>query len=299
MSNVFWTETEVQILRDRYPQIGLKATAKLLNRPIRGVAGKASNLGIKQDRKSAFFADWQRRAARSKVGKKRPDQSLVMKSLWARGALTPPTEERKKKTGASISRHWKEYGHPRGMLGKKHSLEFKLAMAEHSRRMWRDPNSKVNSAAFRQMAAQRMSRQMIARLKAGVHIYSNCRRGRRADLDNMFFRSAWEANYARYLKWMKTRSEILDWKYEPDTFWFEKIRRGVRSYTPDFKIWEDAPTAPYYKEIKGWMDKKSVTKLKRMQKYYPEIRVDLVNEREYRQIETSLARIIPGWEFTG
>jgi len=60
--------------------------------------------------------------------------------------------------------------------------------------------------------------------------------GKRADLGNRFFRSKWEANYARYLEWMKNRGEITDWDYECDTFEFGRIKRGGRFYTPDFKV---------------------------------------------------------------
>ena len=46
-----------------------------------------------------------------------------------------------------------------------------------------------------------------------------------------YYRSRWEANYARYLEWLKQRGEISDWKHEPETFWFEPIKRG-RSQLP-------------------------------------------------------------------
>src|SRR3972149_9721027 len=38
--------------------------------------------------------------------------------------------------------------------------------------------------------------------------------GRRADL-GMFFRSAWEANVARYLNFLKTHGSVKGWEYEP------------------------------------------------------------------------------------
>lgn len=119
--------------------------------------------------------------------------------------------------------------------------------------------------------------------------------GRRADLDNQHFRSRWEANFARYLNLLVGMKEIQKWEYEPDTFWFEKIRRGVRSYLPDFKVWRNDGTV-YYIEVKGWMDKKSATKLKRMKKYHPSVEIELVDEKRYRGIKKTCAAMIPNWE---
>jgi len=126
--------------------------------------------------------------------------------------------------------------------------------------------------------------------------YSRGAQGRRADIDNIYFRSSWEANYARYLNFLKSKGNIYKWEFEPDTFWFEKIKRGVRSYLPDFKIWETEASTPYYVEIKGWMDDKSKTKLKRMKKYYPHVRIYVVEKKQYTEIKNKLGRAIAGWE---
>ena len=119
--------------------------------------------------------------------------------------------------------------------------------------------------------------------------------GKRADLGDKRYRSAWEANYARYLNWLKATGNIHHWEFEPDTFWFMQIKRGVRSYLPDFKVWESPTATPYYVEVKGWWDPKSLTKLKRMKKYYPDIRVDIVSRKEYNAIKR-WSRLIPNWE---
>lgn len=119
--------------------------------------------------------------------------------------------------------------------------------------------------------------------------------GYREDLGNIYFRSAWEANYARYLNWLIEKGQINRWEYESDTFWFDKIKRGVRSYKPDFKVWDRPESDPYYVEVKGWMDAKSKTKLKRMTKYHPDVRVDLFGAKEYRALK-KWSNLIPGWE---
>ena len=110
-----------------------------------------------------------------------------------------------------------------------------------------------------------------------------------------YFRSRWEANYARYLEWLVQMGDIKSWEYEPKTFWFEGIKRGCRSYLPDFRV-QTIPSGEEYHEVKGWMDPKSKTKLKRMAKYYPEVKLILVDERAYRAIARSMKFIIKGWE---
>lgn len=122
--------------------------------------------------------------------------------------------------------------------------------------------------------------------------------GRRADLDNLYLRSAMEANYARYCVWLKDHGQILEWKYEFRTFWFDKIRRGVTSYKPDFAIWEtsrDAENPDYYVEVKGWDYPQGKTARKRMAKYHPSIRLVLVDADAYKEIKKFKA-MIPGWE---
>lgn len=93
-----------------------------------------------------------------------------------------------------------------------------------------------------------------------------------------YFRSGWEMKYATFLEMLKKGKAIKDWTYEEDTFWFEKIKRGVRSYTPDFKIYFNGGKHEYH-EVKGWMDSKSKTKLKRMKKYHPEETVTVIDQK--------------------
>lgn len=126
--------------------------------------------------------------------------------------------------------------------------------------------------------------------------YSKVRRGRRADIGNMYFRSMMEANFARYLNLLQANGDIHHWEYESETFWFEAIKRGVRSYKPDFKVWDTESAEPYFYEVKGWMDAKSKTKLTRMAKYYPAVKIIVIGKKEYNDIRKSLSSIIPNWE---
>lgn len=118
--------------------------------------------------------------------------------------------------------------------------------------------------------------------------------GKRPDLDNRYFRSTWEANYARYLNWMLGRGEIAKWEYEIDTFEFKGIKRGSRFYTPDFKITDNSGQIEYH-EVKGWMDQKSATKLRRMARYYPKVRV-VVKDKTFFSSLKQMKAMLPGWE---
>lgn len=112
---------------------------------------------------------------------------------------------------------------------------------------------------------------------------------------NKFYRSRWEANYARYLEWLRDHGEIASWRHEPKTFWFDGIKRGCVSYLPDFEVVEVCGKVAYH-EVKGWMDDRSATKIKRMAKYYPEVTLIVIAQKEYRKIELQVSRLITGWE---
>ncbi len=94
----------------------------------------------------------------------------------------------------------------------------------------------------------------------------------------IYLRSKLEKHCAVYLQSLKSKGMIIDWAYEPKTFWFEAIKRGVRSYKPDFLVtMSDGSTV--WIECKGYMDAKSKTKLKRFAKYYPDERIVVWRER--------------------
>jgi hypothetical protein len=110
-----------------------------------------------------------------------------------------------------------------------------------------------------------------------------------------YYRSRWEANYSRYLEWLKKVGEIVEWEHEPHTFWFEGIKRGCVSYLPDFGV-HNKNGAIEFHEVKGWFDHKSKTKIKRMAKYYPDIKLIVIAKKEYNAISQKVACLIQGWE---
>jgi hypothetical protein len=102
------------------------------------------------------------------------------------------------------------------------------------------------------------------------------------DKEPIFFRSSWEYYYAIFLAKLKQEGKIKDFFHEPKCFWFDNIKRGVRSYLPDFCIIHLNGSEEWV-ETKGYMDSKSVTKMKRMAKYYPEVNIRLVGADWFKQ----------------
>jgi hypothetical protein len=120
--------------------------------------------------------------------------------------------------------------------------------------------------------------------------------GVRSDIGPMYFRSKMEANYARYLNLLQKMGVVESWHYEPETFWFFAIKRGTRSYKPDFKVKYKNIDAPVYVEVKGYMDSRSATKIARFRKYYRQFRLEVVGAREFTAIKRRWASAIPAWE---
>lgn len=89
--------------------------------------------------------------------------------------------------------------------------------------------------------------------------YAATKTGYRKDL-GIVVRSGWEANVLRVLKAHKIKYE-----FEPKIFYYP-IRRGTKAYTPDIYL---SRTREWI-EVKGYLDNKSKTKIKRFKIYYPQ-----------------------------
>jgi len=200
-----------------------------------------------------------------------------------------------KETSERFKKWIKEQGHPKGMLGKKHTEESKIKFSERCKKLWADPNSKFNSQECRQKKSDYMSKFMSEKVRNNsVNNYNRVKRGTVTIGNKTFFaRSSWECNISAYLEFLKSKNEIKDWEHEVETFWFEKIKRGVRSYLPDFKITNNDGST-YFIEVKGWMDDKSKTKLKRMKLYYPNIRLEVIDSEVYKSIK-KWSSVIKDW----
>ena len=96
-----------------------------------------------------------------------------------------------------------------------------------------------------------------------------------ADGRTIKFRSKLEAKWSRYLDILVAAGEIRGWRYESTFFEFLEIKHGIRRYKPDFEVaLPDGRTV--WHECKGYLDAKSITKIRRFAKYYPKERLDLI-----------------------
>ena len=111
----------------------------------------------------------------------------------------------------------------------------------------------------------------------------------------IYFRSSWEVNFALTAQYWKEKNVIKESEYEPKPFWFENIKRGVRSYKPDFKI-----TLPderhYWVEVKGYMDSKSATKIKRLRKDYPDEKLVVLEKKWFDRFKKDFYFLSKNWE---
>jgi len=274
----YWTEAEIKYLKENYKSYNLQEISDYLKKNKTNVCRKAKQLDIERNHK------------KFENTKGTIDES----SVWHKNGWIRKTDEEIALKRSKIMIEWHEtHEHPKGMLNKKHSLETKNKFSERMKKDWKDKNSTYNSDNFRQLKSDLVFNRRLN--SNSISNYSRAKSGKRSDLNDKFFRSSWEANYARYLNLLIKQKQIKKWEYECDTFIFEEIKRGIRSYTPDFKIWENDDSY-YYIEIKGWMDDKSKVKLNRMKKYYPNEKIIIIQKQEYNEIKNKLSAIIKGWE---
>jgi hypothetical protein len=182
--------------------------------------------------------------------------------------------------------------HPRGATGIVHSEATRAAVGAAARKMW--ANMSDEDRAIRAEASRAGVRK---RVDAGVdasRTHTRAAGGRRTDIDNHYFRSSWEANYARWMNWQIQHDLITSWHYEVKTFRFP-VQRGTMSYTPDFLVTHlDGRTE--WHEVKGWMTQRGATALARFAKYYPDEVLVLIDAPAYRALAKDAKPLLPNWE---
>ena len=270
-----WTHEQEEALRAMYMEAGeggvlrLSEFADSVGREAGNVSRKAKELGLPTS------------ATRRRVIERKERVNKFASNEEMRQAFS----ERMKKALA-------EKGHPRGMLGLKHSPESIEKIAKAS--------VISNAARTDEMKAAYNLKAAKTKMRNGTYAPERQKttwKGGWREIGGMrkYYRSRWEANYACYLEWLKTGGHIADWKHEPKTFWFEGVKRGTVSYLPDFWVVENDGTDAFH-EVKGWMDDRSKTKIKRMAKYYPDVKLVVIDSKGYTALRKSVSSLVPGWE---
>ena len=321
-----WSPEEINIVTKHYKKYSRRGDLKLdnlailLNRPKTGICRKARQLGFTIQKRllnktqKERLSKWafKKGQAPPNKGKKLPEMTGKNNPFYGQHH-TKVT--RRKLSNQTKARFADKNNHPRGFLGHHRTEAEKEAMSKIHKKLWADPKSKFNSAEYREGISKRSSVQILKRMGEGhSHPYSNAKGGRRKDL-GIYTRSAMEANYLRYLNFLK-----IKWEYEPKTFYFEGIKRGTLTYTPDIYL----PNEDKWIEIKGWVRDKDKVKLKRFKRYFPtefkkltfvvsdpwgnsksdikmmkfldELGIPLERTEGYKEIKQKLGALIPGWE---
>lgn len=209
--------------------------------------------------------------------------------------MTNINRKRSDEVKSNISKMTKEWhknnDHPQGYLGKNHSIETKEKISNKSKNMW--------SNMTEDKLAEITMKHVKTRHKNGT-LYPNrskCTwKQQWATVGGVrkYFRSQWELNYAYYLEWLKSKGQIKSWEHEPETFWFDGVKRGCVSYLPDFKVTENNGSIVYH-EVKGWMDDRSKTKIKRMAKYHPDVKLIVIDSKAYASLSKDVSGLVDGW----
>lgn len=272
LNNSKWDSNEISHLKELYASpngVDLTIIALKFKRTHAAIACKADELGLTSNRGEHKVTE----LARANISKGQEER------------MSHP-EARKIVREGAIRWH-KNNPHPKGMLGKHHSDEVK--------------NNISDKLKGRKIPRSRILRSMETRIKRYGSLCPNLKRGtwkaawREIGGIKKFYRSRWEANYARYLEFQKQCNLIIKWEHECETFWFKGIKRGCVSYLPDFKITNTNGSIEYH-EVKGWMDSKSITKIKRMKKYYPNVVLKIFDGKWYKANKRKLSSLIKDWE---
>lgn len=269
-----WTDLEILELKRLYGQAGsdgclnLKPFALSMGRNLGNVSRKAKALGLETS------------YSRKKVEQRKDRRKFASK------------EEAHRHIGAELKKRIEQNGHPRGALGMKHKPESLEKIALASRRS--------NAARSPEMLVAINLKAMKTKMQNGTYAPARQKttwKGGWREIGGVrkYYRSRWEANYAHYLQWLKEKGQIAEWKHEPKVFWFEGVKRGTVSYLPDFWVLEVNGSDSFH-EVKGWMDDRSITKIKRMAKYFPDVKLVVIDAKGYEAIKKSVQGLVPGWE---
>ena len=114
--------------------------------------------------------------------------------------------------------------------------------------------------------------------------------GFRPDL-GMYFRSRWEANYARMLKLLGK-----SFRYESQSFLVTLEDGAQSSYCPDFFVDGDG-----WIEIKGYwrVERRERERMEAFRQQHPEHPLLLIEARAYKALRVQYADLIPEWEHAG
>jgi len=291
-----WTEVQLDFLRAQYKKLRYQEIGRLIGKTQNAVRGKAWELRLrkKEPNYSAEERDKIRLLYEQNVPLTQIAETLHKPKcticLIARGMGLTDYSRRKQLSNeqrqalSNRVRVWiKGNGHPRGYR--------EVRMCPVCGRFFEVKHSLKQECCSQSCSTKKRMR--------GTNMFSRSKAGKRTDLGGQFFRSNYEANYARYLNFIMSNDlncDIAKWEFEPDTFQFHKIKKGTRFYTPDFKVYLKDGHIEYH-EVKGWDYPKGITARKRFAKYYPHLKLLVIDGDFFKAIKRQgMDRLINNWE---
>jgi len=205
------------------------------------------------------------------------------------------SEKYKKIKRENVKNWYKNNPHPRGMVGKTHSPEYKKQLSIRMTEWRRTASDDEKMERTRKIFKTKIERYGSISPKL-EKVGTTWRQGWREIGDKRIYcRSRWEANYGRFLEFLKKHNQIKEWEHEPKTFWFTGIKRGTLTYLPDYKV-INLNGSHYWVEVKGWYDDRSKTKIKRFHQQFPDEKLILVDATWFKDNNKKLKPLIPEWE---
>ena len=257
---------------------------------------------LSEEHKQILLNEYDSYASKGELGilAKRLGRSKCLICRYA-GQLGLTTLKRKKSGFTGFvskvgTKFWGDGEHPRGMLGKKHTDKTKKRLSQKSKELFDEikASGRMRGILIKTIKTKFEKNGSIAHERSGVSWKGEIRNIGGID---KYFRSTWEANYARFLQYEKENGRIVNWEHEVELFVFDKEKDGVVAYLPDFRITYNDNSVEYH-EVKGWMDDDSKQKLKRMKKHYPDKKIIVIDKKWFKIHSHDLASKIEGWEKT-
>lgn len=162
------------------------------------------------------------------------------------------------------------------IYGKEKALQIRIKLSE-SKRGDKNPSKREDVRKKISNTAKENYRNGNRKISKNN---STKKGGKRVDLDNIYFRSAWEADFARILK-----KENINYEYEKKII----INNDI-TYLPDFYLKD----YDIYFEIKA--NNGNTYKYDLFKKYYPNITIYLIKGEEFKYLSKLYSYIIPNWE---
>ena len=148
----------------------------------------------------------------------------------------------------------------------------------------KEASKKISEANKGKIFSRKSIEKMIKNRKEEKHPYRG-KAGKRKDLNNEYFRSTWEANYARILKYLG-----IGYEYEPEIIWLKREDGSEISYRPDFKI------GNLYIEVKGFWYDDAKEKIKILKEQYPNLKLVIIDIKQYNRLMKVYKSKIKEWE---